>query len=140
MLAPLEVTLHHIGSTAVPGLLAKPVIDMLMVVGSIATLDANAAALERLGYQAKGENGVTGRRYFVQRGEDGARRFHLHAFAEGAPQIAAHLAFRDRLRANPALADDYAMLKGAILADGAPTRADYEAAKAGFITRVIALP
>lgn len=134
------MTIHHIGSTAVPGLLAKPVIDMLMVARSIAAIDRRAAGLQGLGYEAKGENGIAGRRYFVKRGGDGARRFHLHAFAIGAPPIAAHLAFRGRLREDAAMAADYARLKRSILAAGLACRAEYEAKKAEFVARIIALP
>ena len=58
------ISLHHMGSTAVPRLAAKPTVDILAVVRSHRRLDEGRAAIEALGYQAKGENGVPGRRYF----------------------------------------------------------------------------
>lgn len=137
-LSPLAPDIHHIGSTAIPDLIAKPVIDMLLTLDAIDALDAHAAALHDLGYQAKGENGIAGRRYFVKRGADGARSHHLHAFGKDAAQVRDHLAFRNRLCAEPELAKEYACLKRAILAQGKVTRAGYEAAKADFIARTIA--
>ena len=56
------ISAHHIGSTAVPGLAAKPTIDILLVVHSLNILEETNAALQALGYQAKGENGIAGRR------------------------------------------------------------------------------
>ncbi|MCG9722714.1 GrpB family protein [Shewanella sp. Isolate7] len=60
------VSLEHIGSTSVPGLAAKPIIDMLLEVDSLAALDAQAEQLRALGYVARGENGISGRRYFCK--------------------------------------------------------------------------
>ena len=102
------VALHHIGSTAVPGLQAKPVIDLLGETGSLATIEAAGAALEALGYRRRGENGVAGRRYFTwDDPETGVRGVHLHVYTAGDPALAWHLAFRDRLRADPATAAAY---------------------------------
>ena len=106
------VAVHHIGSTAVPGLMAKPVIDLLGEAESLARIEAARPVLEGLGYRRRGENGVTGRRYFTR--DDpvtGARGVHLHVHAAGDPMIAWHLAFRDRLRAEPATAEAYAREK-----------------------------
>ncbi|MCB1149600.1 MAG: GrpB family protein [Chlamydiia bacterium] len=97
----LEV--HHIGSTAVPGLAAKPVIDMIPVVEDITAV--TDAPLEKLGYQAKGEYGIWFRRYFTKPG------FHVHIFEEGDPEIRRHLNFRDFLRTHDAERDRYAALK-----------------------------
>ena len=100
--------LHHIGSTAVPGLVAKPVIDLLGETGDLARINAARPALEGLGWRWRGENGVVGRRYFTMDDpETGARAAHLHGHAAGDPMIAWHLAFRDRLRAEPTTAAAY---------------------------------
>lgn len=138
-LIPLGPDIYHVGSTAVPDLIAKPVIDIALTVDAVSALDTFAAALENLGYQPKGENGIAGRRYFVKRKADGTRSHHLHAFGRNAPQVRDHLVFRDSLRSHPSLAEQYAGLKRAIVAEGGTTRADYEAAKADFIARTIAL-
>ncbi|MEN7536053.1 GrpB family protein [Aurantiacibacter flavus] len=134
-LADALCALHHIGSTSVPGLVAKPVIDMLGEAQDLAAIDACAPALADLGYLARGENGIPGRRFFEKRDAAGNRSHHLHVFALGATEIAKHLAFRDRLRADPTLSADYAALKLAILAGGVERREDYQQAKSAFITR-----
>lgn len=104
--------LHHIGSTAVPGLAAKPVIDLLGEAESLAAIEAARPALEALGWRWRGENGAAGRRYFTRDDpETGARGVHLHVYAAGDPALAWHLAFRDRLRADPATAAAYAREK-----------------------------
>lgn len=104
--------LHHIGSTAVPGLAAKPVIDLLGEAESLAAIEAARPALEALGWRWRGENGAAGRRYFTMDDpETGERAAHLHGHAAGDPMIAWHLAFRDRLRAEPETAAAYAREK-----------------------------
>lgn len=62
------VEVHHIGSTAVPGLAAKPVIDLLPVVSDLTAVDAVTAEMVEAGYEAKGENGLPGRRFFKRVG------------------------------------------------------------------------
>jgi GrpB-like predicted nucleotidyltransferase (UPF0157 family) len=110
------VEIHHIGSTAIPGIYAKPVIDMLAVVADnadgVARLDACNARMAQLGYEAMGEFGIPGRRYF--RRDDpatGVRTHQVHAFARGSPDVERHLAFRDYLRVHPADAAAYCALK-----------------------------
>jgi GrpB-like predicted nucleotidyltransferase (UPF0157 family) len=104
------VAVEHIGSTSVPGLAAKPVIDLLGEVADIAQADACNSALKALGYQARGEYGIPGRRYFCR--EEGARHtHHLHVFATGDPGLERHRALRDYLRAHNGEADVYGALK-----------------------------
>lgn len=105
------VALHHIGSTSVPGLAAKPILDLLPVVRRIEALDDPEVVgrMQALGYEAKGEFGLPGRRYF-RKGRE-TRTHHVHAYEEGHPGIARHLAFRDYLRAHPEVAREYAELK-----------------------------
>jgi GrpB-like predicted nucleotidyltransferase (UPF0157 family)/ADP-ribose pyrophosphatase YjhB (NUDIX family) len=110
-LPDLPIELHHIGSTAIPGIVAKPVIDMLGVVPALGVLDAREPRLAALGYEALGEYGIPGRRYFRKDAPDGTRTHQLHAFAAGSPEIRRHLDFRDYLRAFPAEAAAYAALK-----------------------------
>jgi GrpB-like predicted nucleotidyltransferase (UPF0157 family) len=110
-LSDLSIELHHIGSTAIPGIVAKPVIDMLGVVPSVEVLDAHAHRLAALGYEALGEYGIPGRRYFRKNAPDGVRTHQLHVFAAGSREIERHLDFRDYLRAFPGEAGAYAALK-----------------------------
>lgn len=93
------IHIHHIGSTSVNGLKAKPIIDIMPVVKNINRVDDFKTAMVAIGYKPKGENGLSGRRYF-QKGEDN-RTHHIHIFAMENPQIERHLAFRDYLRAHP---------------------------------------
>lgn len=103
--------LHHIGSTAIPGIFAKPVIDLLMEVENIVELEAGNAAMEGLGYESMGEFGIAGRRYFRKNDAFGVRTHQVHAFAAESPEIARHLAFRDYMIAHPAEARAYGELK-----------------------------
>ncbi len=106
------VELHHIGSTAVPGLEAKPVIDMMPVVRRIERVDDFNGAMQALGYEPMGELGIPGRRYFRKGGDD--RTHQAHAFQIGDPNIERHLAYRDYLRAHPGVAARYGALKAAL--------------------------
>lgn len=108
-LGPALLAAHHIGSTAVPGLAAKPVIDILLEVASLEALDRKEPAMVALGYKPKGENGIPGRRYYQLGGEH--RTHQVHAFARGDDHIRRHLAFRDYLRTHAAAADEYARIK-----------------------------
>jgi len=128
------VALHHIGSTAIPGIRAKPILDLLGVVREIARVDDRAAGLEALGYEAMGEFGIPGRRYF-RKEVAGTRTHHLHVFAAGSPQVERHLAFRDYLRAHPGDAARYDALKGR-LADLHRDMAAYTAGKDEFIREI----
>ena len=93
------IVVHHIGSTAIPGITAKPTIDLMPEVNSLAELEARRPEIEALGYLWRGEFGIEGRRYCV-REEIGQRLFHVHFYERGSPQIATHLAFRDYIRAH----------------------------------------
>ncbi|MHB1505493.1 MAG: GrpB family protein [Sulfobacillus sp.] len=106
---PDLVFIHHIGSTAVPDLAAKPVIDIMPVVRDIEAIQAAQPQLAAMGYEALGEFGLVGRRYFRKGGD--LRSHHLHVYAVGHPDIERHLAFRDYLRADAAERDRYGSLK-----------------------------
>ena len=99
----------HIGSTAVPGLAAKPVIDLMPVVYNLYQADSLNEKMEQLGYVVKGENGLPGRRYFEKGGD--YHTHHVHLFQIGNQEIIRHLAFRDYLRAHPKEAQRYGQLK-----------------------------
>jgi GrpB-like predicted nucleotidyltransferase (UPF0157 family) len=105
------LAIHHIGSTSIPGLCAKPVIDMLVVVAELSRVDQRSNDMQALGYQAIGDFGIEGRRYFRRDDSSGRRTDQVHAFAEASPQIHRHLAFRDFLRSHPSIADQYGELK-----------------------------
>lgn len=125
--------LHHIGSTSVPGLAAKPIIDMLLEVPDLAALDARSAALVAMGYDALGEYGLPGRRYFRKSDAQGQRSHHLHAFTAGHAEVLRHLAFRDYLIAHPEVAAAYGALKLALAAAHPEDIDAYMDGKAPFI-------
>ncbi len=105
------VAIHHIGSTAIPGIYAKPIIDLLVEVKEIAKIDQYNLSMEALGYEAMGEFGIPGRRYFRKNNAAGVRTHHVHAFEAGEPEVAKHLAFRDYTIAHWEDAQQYSDLK-----------------------------
>ncbi len=124
-----DLRLYHIGSTSIPNIHAKPVLDILGSVRSIAFIDAEQSTLEQLGYTCKGEYGIEGRRYCVLYDESNTSAYvHLHIFEHSSPHIASHLLFRDHLRANSDSARFYENAKLDLLASGA-SRADYPTLK-----------
>lgn len=101
---------YHIGSTAVPGLAAKPIIDLMVVVRDVAKVDALAAQFESLGYEYMGEFGIAGRRYLRKGGAERTHQIHIFDL-KSEHHIVRHLALRDYLRARPAACAAYAELK-----------------------------
>ncbi|MFQ4138200.1 GrpB family protein [Nodosilinea sp. PGN35] len=129
------VAIHHIGSTSVPGLAAKPIIDLLPVARSITAIKAKTPQLEAAGYRAWGEYGLPGRWYFT-RDEDGYRTHNIHIYGQGDPDIERHLAFRDYLRNHPKVRDEYAAVKRAAYAQHPADIGGYSDHKHGWIQTV----
>ena len=100
------VVIYHVGSTAVPGLMAKPFIDIITVVKD---LEYVIKPIENLGYQYKGEINIPFRKYFSKKDEVG--RVHLHVYEEGNPEIELNLRFRDYLRSSEKARSEYNKLK-----------------------------
>jgi GrpB-like predicted nucleotidyltransferase (UPF0157 family) len=103
------VIIEHMGSTAVKGLPSKPVIDILVEVTSILDLEISSKKIQALGYIVKGENGITGRRYFQKGGNQ--RSHHVHAFKTGDLNLIRHRAFKEYLIAHPMIATEYGKIK-----------------------------
>lgn len=110
-LGPNLMAVHHIGSTSVPGLIAKPIIDLMPVVTSLTTLDEQRQHIEALGYRWHGEFGISGRRYCTLTDEAGVRAVQVHFFEAGSSHVERHTAFRDYLRAHPEEANAYMIEK-----------------------------
>ena len=104
------LAVHHIGSTSVPGLAAKPTIDVLIEAREIGELDDLVGAMAEKGYEAWGEYGIPGRRFFT-RDRGAARIANVHVFEAGTFDVERHLAFRDYLIQDPQTARAYGDLK-----------------------------
>ena len=130
------ITVHHIGSTAVHGLPAKPILDLLPVFADEAAADASRGAGEAMGYEWMGAFGLDGRRYCRRFDPDtGERRVHAHAYVQGHADIRRHLAFRDALRDNASLRAAYASVKGACAARHPEGGAAYGTCKSAWIAK-----
>ena len=126
------VAIEHIGSTSVPGLCAKPIVDILVGLRELELSEAEIEAMEGLGYEYLGEFGVPGRLYF-RKGEP--RTHHVHVVAHGDDHWKRHLAFRDALRSNPEERRRYDELKRRLAAEG-HSREAYSELKTPFIREV----
>lgn len=135
---PALVAVEHIGSTAVPDLSAKPVLDILVGVTSLEASRAAVPALEALGYECRGENGIPSRLYFRKGTMQHRHTHHLHMVELGHEQWAPMLAFRDALRAHPETARQYEHLKRELAVRFRNNRAAYTDGKANFVQKVVA--
>ena len=135
-LGAIALTAHHIGSTAIPDIVAKPIIDMLVEVAEIDAVDACNSEMARLGYEAMGEFGIPSRRFFRKDDHTGQRTHHVHVFPRGHAQVDRHLAFRDFLIAFPEWATRYSALKAELAARFSTSLEDYMAGKDSFIQEV----
>ena len=124
---------HHVGSTAIPGIYAKPVIDLLVEVSDIEGVDARSPAMESLGYEVMGEYGIPGRRYFRKDDPQGVRTHHVHAFESGSAEVERHLAFRDYMLAHPGDAQRYSELKRRLAQEHPQSMDGYIDGKDGFV-------
>jgi GrpB-like predicted nucleotidyltransferase (UPF0157 family) len=130
------VAVEHIGSTAVPGLPAKPILDIALGVRPDAELEPLGQALEALGliFRGRTEDGTLDLNYGLEYPER-HRLMNAHVVAYNGEQWRAYLAFRDRLRADPDARDRYAGLKASLAAEVGHDRKAYVAGKTAFITR-----
>jgi GrpB-like predicted nucleotidyltransferase (UPF0157 family) len=129
------VRVEHVGSTAVPGLAAKPVVDLYAVVGD---MDRATEMLTMVGYVGEGELGVPGRRGFAW--PPAETRHHLYVCLPGDEGLAAVVRFRDYMRANEDKALEYAELKRELAARHRDDREAYAEGKASFIEAILATP
>jgi GrpB-like predicted nucleotidyltransferase (UPF0157 family) len=134
-LGELAVGIEHVGSTAVPGLDAKPIVDLDVVIRYAEDFEEVAHRLAVLGYGHLGDLGIAGREAF--RAPPGLPRHHLYVCASGAAALQAHLTLRDALRDDPELAAAYATLKRELAARFRDDRDSYAEGKSPFITSVL---
>lgn len=146
-LGPLALRIEHVGSTSVPGLGAKPIIDLDVVIESPRALPRVVEALRTLGYSHEGDGGIPGREAFGREGAtvpaDGSGRtwptHHLYVCPSDGDELRRHLRFRDHLRGQPDSAARYEALKRD-LAHRHPDDIDsYVAGKSEFVERILAV-
>jgi GrpB-like predicted nucleotidyltransferase (UPF0157 family) len=129
-LGGLALDIEHVGSTAVPGLPAKPIVDIDVIVRPVDVVNA-IRCLAQIGYVHEGDLGVPGREVFIR--PAGTPAHHLYVCPVGSPTLRAHLRFRDYLRANPAAAGEYAALKRTLASEVGDDPTAYTARKGTFI-------
>ena len=134
-LADLALAIEHVGSTAVPGLAAKPIIDLDVVVRARADVPAAVARLVTLGYDHRGDLGIEGREAF--RAPEGSPAHHLYVCRSDAASLANHLALRDHLRAHPERAGAYGALKRRLAQDFPYDIDAYGAGKTDFVLTIL---
>ncbi len=110
-LGELALRIEHVGSTSVPGLSAKPVIDIDVVIEDRSRLCAVIAALEATGYRHEGDLGIAGREAFKYDGKEHLKKHHLYVCPRDSAELKRHLAFRDYLRSHPEAAREYGRIK-----------------------------
>jgi GrpB-like predicted nucleotidyltransferase (UPF0157 family) len=133
--ADLGADVEHVGSTSVPGLAAKPVIDIDVVVPSSDEVPAAIERLQSLGYVYQGDKGIKGREAFMW--PTGAERHHLYVVVAASQPHADHIAFRDYLRQHPDVVQEYAAVKRSLAQLHGGDRLAYTNAKADFIASVL---
>ena len=130
------LAIEHVGSTAIPSIPAKPVLDAAVMVRSLGQLDIEA--LTRLGYDFCGyQNEEKSRILFVLRGENQISLQHIHVYAENDPDFYRQVFFRDYLNAHPESAAEYAALKKSLATQFSDDRASYTKGKAAFIQKIL---
>jgi len=128
-------TIEHVGSTSVPGLAAKPIIDMDIVVQNMADIPAIIAALAPLGYVHRGNLGIAGREAFARPVDTFPH--HLYLGHIDAPSIRNHLLLRDYLRQHPQAVAIYTQLKHDLAARCGDDIDGYVAGKSQFIAEIL---
>jgi GrpB-like predicted nucleotidyltransferase (UPF0157 family)/predicted kinase len=132
--AELGAQVEHVGSTSVPGLAAKPIVDVDVVVASADDVPAAIERLRSLGYVYQGDKGIRGREAFLW--PRGARPHHLYVVVRGSRPYLDHVEFRNYLRDHPEVASEYGALKARLAKQHGHDRG-YTDAKSDFVTGVL---
>ena len=127
--------IEHIGSTAIPNLIAKPIIDILIGIRDYPIPDCSIETMKSIGYEYHGEAGVSGRVYFTKRQEE--NNFNVHITLVNGDIWNNNILFRDYLLSNPDVATNYSELKRDIFNSGIVTLLEYSAQKADFILQAL---
>lgn len=135
----LVVGIEHVGSTSIPGIKAKPYLDIMPGFATFEDGFKVIPAMESLGYESRGEFGIKGRHYFTKwvEGDDRVWKHNVHSYAVGHIEWVRHIIFRDALRADAGLRDEYERLKIHLAATFRDDVNPYADAKTEFVDRVI---
>ncbi|HLO79595.1 MAG TPA: GrpB family protein [Chitinophagaceae bacterium] len=136
----IDVDIQHVGSTAIPGLPAKPILDIDIIIGDKKALDEVSSRLEKLGYINKGEQGIAGRFAFRQGSEFIPANWpahHLYVCFSDSLALKNHILFRDALWQDQKLVEKYSSLKMALVNEKGMTREEYQKRKTEFIISVL---
>jgi GrpB-like predicted nucleotidyltransferase (UPF0157 family) len=138
-LGEAAVAVEHVGSTAVPGLVAKPILDLAVGLAPAADPGRVISAIEGVGYRFRGDKADTGGLLFVLEDRPAHRIAHLHAVPHGGERWRQYLAFRDRLRKDPDARAAYAAVKRRLGEQFAGDRRAYTAGKAAFVAGLLSV-
>lgn len=139
-LGDVALSVEHVGSTAVPGLVAKPILDIAVGLAPNADLQLVVTTLEGCGFEYRGDNRDDGGRLFVLNSRPWHRVAHVHVVDHGDARWLCYLAFRDQLRRDGVVCASYAQVKRDLAAQFPHDRRSYTAAKASFIKGLLARP
>lgn len=135
-LGELALAVEHVGSTAVPGLAAKPIIDIDVVIRDYGVFSQVVELLERIGYYHEGDLGIPGREAFGYSGKEHLQNHHLYACTADSGELRRHLAFRDHLRKNREAAEEYGRIKRNAARQFPDSIEDYLRMKGPFIEEI----
>lgn len=131
----LAISIEHVSSTAVPGLAAKPIIDIDVLLRSSTDLPVVTRRLGYLGYEHRGDLGVSGREAF--RAKSDTVHYHLYVCPPGSREYERHIAFRNHLRTHAADANAYALFKRELASRFVDDREAYNQAKTAFVQGIL---
>jgi len=130
------VDIQHIGSTAIPGTVAKPIIDIAVAVEDLSNVMQVITPLQEIGYAYRGEQGIPDRHLFVK-GNEESRTHHMHVMDNTSYEWKKHIVFRDYLRQNPLETKQYSELKKKLAVEFELDREKYTDSKEEFIQRIL---
>lgn len=136
VLGSLAVAIEHVGSTSVPGLAAKPILDIDMAVPTSSDVPEGIARLSTIGYAHRGDLGITGREAFEP--SPGYHPHHPYLLAADSREFRRHIAFRNRLRSDEQARQEYEQLKRKLAVEYAANVTNYSIAKTEFVERILA--
>lgn len=136
LLGDLTLAVEHVGSTSVPGLAAKPIIDMDVVIQDYSVFSQVVQLLESGGYYYEGDLGIAGREAFAYTGKEHLQKHHLYVCPSDSKELRRHLTFRDHLRKSREAAAEYERIKIKAARQFPDSIEDYLQAKSPFIEEI----